>query len=401
MFDLFFVCTFSIALTVASVYCFIKKKYLYFFVPCMLFLPSYFGIELSGAAPLITAARSIYVIFYIYVFINRKRNIELKPIITNLTREKYFLAGYFFLRIVSNLYYVTTYGQAFKTILEIVFEQLFLLIAFYCLDPSKEEIIKLIKVVVYVATSLFVVGICESLFDIRPFDALYTIYRFVVNMHYYRLGLLRATTTMNAPAVYGNMCVLMLPFIFYLYENTRQRRFIVISGLDVLAIIHSGSRSDMLFLIAILFIYAALILKKKERRILFLKNASIVAVFLLVFMCLASIYSENYRYLYVGNGKALLNIVGFDFDLDEGAPENTEGYGMNGGGTISRTRQLTGIYYTAKINPLFGLGSGAQARGDVQYYWQFSKDNEKWAVVHSYDMGIVETFCDEGLMGLI
>ena len=138
MFDLIFLSTFSIALTVASVYCFIKKKYLYFFIPCMLFLPSYYGIAPSETAPLFTAVRSMYVIFYIYVFINRKRNFELKSIFRNLHGETYFLAGYFVLRIVSNLYYVTTYGQAIKTILEIIFEQLLLLIAFYFLDPTKE-----------------------------------------------------------------------------------------------------------------------------------------------------------------------------------------------------------------------------------------------------------------------
>ena len=43
-----FFALFTLALIIANVYCFKSKIYLYLFVPCMLFLPGYYGIELSG-----------------------------------------------------------------------------------------------------------------------------------------------------------------------------------------------------------------------------------------------------------------------------------------------------------------------------------------------------------------
>ena len=113
MFNLIFLSTFTLALHIANIYCFIKKKYLYLFIPCMLFLPDYYGGEISDSLPLLTASRTMFVIFFIYAWINRRRNLSFKNFrLKELPREYLFLAAYFVLRIVSNLYYVTTYGQA-------------------------------------------------------------------------------------------------------------------------------------------------------------------------------------------------------------------------------------------------------------------------------------------------
>ncbi|WP_143008440.1 hypothetical protein [Pseudobutyrivibrio sp. YE44] len=268
--------------------------------------------------------------------------------------------------------------------------------AIYLLALTKEELTTLLKVVVYVATALFVIGIFESITSIRPFDALYTAQRYMLNDHYVRLGLLRATTTLGLPGFYGNMCILMLPAIFYLYEITRHKRFLVIAGLDILAMIHSGSRSDVFFTTAVIIAYFLYVVKGKERKLLFCKNALAVICSLLLVVIACSLINDNLRYFYSGSCKAVLNEVGFDFDLDKDAPDDVNGFGVNPTGSISRTRQLSGLTYTARINPIFGLGSGAQVRGDVQYYWK-----DEWHVVYSYDLGFVETFCDEGFIGIL
>ena len=57
---------------------------------------------------------------------------------------------------------------------------------------------------------------------------------------------------------------------------------------------------------------------------------------------------------------------------------------------------LSGLKYTAMNKPVFGFGSGAQDRGDIQYYW-----NDGWLVINTYDLGVVQIFCDEGLIGLL
>ena len=176
----------------------------------------------------------------------------------------------------------------------------------------------------------------------------------------------------------------------------------MIFGLGVLAIIHSGSRSDEIFLIVVLVAYLLFVLRGKQRRMEYFKNAIVVTAAILAFVFCGSIISSDLRYFYVGNVKSVLNEVGFDFDLNEGAPSNSSGFGVNYDGSTSRTRQLSGLYYVAKINPIFGLGSAAQRRGDVKYGWVGEKSGTfKWIVANTYDLGIVEIFCDEGLLGLL
>lgn len=110
-----FFALFTLALIIANVYCFKSKKYLYLFVPCMLFLPGYYGIELSESLPLITMTRIMFVVFYIYTFINKRRTFKTSGhSYKSLPKAYYLLLGYFVLRIASNLYYITTYGQAIK-----------------------------------------------------------------------------------------------------------------------------------------------------------------------------------------------------------------------------------------------------------------------------------------------
>jgi hypothetical protein len=88
----------------------------------MLFLPDYYGFEFNDALPLLTVKRLMYLVFYVYVFINRKKDIKFRKLdIKAIPKVSYFLAGYFILRIFSNLYYVFTYSQPVKTIVFIIF----------------------------------------------------------------------------------------------------------------------------------------------------------------------------------------------------------------------------------------------------------------------------------------
>ena len=399
MFAVFFVLLIliSLALLIANIKCFKTKKYLYLFINCMLFLPNYYGIEINDALPLITVKRMMLVAFLIYAYKNRRRDFKIKNIdFKSLPKPYYFLGGYFVFRILSNLFYVFTYEQAVKTIFFIIIEQLLLIVAVYMLAPTKEEIDILVKSIVSTATVMFVLGIIESFTHARIFDLLYTVSRYLLNERYERLGLLRSTASMGIPGMFGNMCILVLPLILYMYECSRNKKYLVSVGLCVLAIIHSGARSDIFFLIFTLGIYCIYVLRGKERRLLFGKNAMAVVLSLLIFISVLSVISPYYKYFYVGTAKSILNEVGFDFDLSEGAPDESVGFGKNADGGLSRTMQFSGISYAAGINPVFGLGSGAQNRGDIQYYYK-----NKWRVFKTYDLGVVEIFCDEGIVGLI
>lgn len=399
-----FLIIFSLSLFITSIILFIKKKYLYFIFPCILFLPDYYGIEISETLPIITISRIMILVFFVYSFSNRRRSINFSKINYNsLPKEYFFLAGYFILRIISNLYYVTTYSQAAKTVMSIVIEQFLLLVAIYILSPTKAEIITTLKAVVWTSAVLFMIGVFESYTYIRPFDSLYTVSRSMLYSRDIRLGFLRATTTMVLPGLYGNMCILIIPMILYLYELTRSKKYLIVCALSILAIIHSGSRADILFLIAVIMYYFIFVLKGKTRKVLFVRNFITIAISILIFISVASYKSEYCKYYYITSGKAILNEFGFNFDLNKDAPYGVSGYGRNEignqgtiGGINSRKTQLSGITYVLNRSPLFGLGQGALNRRDLMYYFF-----DHWIAVNAIDVGLVEVIAYEGLIGLV
>ncbi len=385
----------SLALIAANVYFFINKKYLYLFIPCILFLPEYYALEISSTLPLITASRIMFVVFYVYAFLNRRRNISFKNIrLKELPKSYLLLPCYFVLRLISNLVYAPTIRQALNTFLEIVFEQLLLLICFYLLAPTKEEIHTLIKVVVNTAFVFFVIGIFESITSIRPFDVLYTVERNMMNSTFIRLGLMRSTTTLGLPNFYSNMCLYVTPLILYLYEKTMQKRYLVYMVFDILAIIHAGSRSTILFFAFLLLIYFVYSLRS-SRRILFIKNSAAIVAALAIIMVVLSLTSPLVKNYYLGTVKGVLNEVGFNFEMEKEDHDGVAGYGENiGYGSGSRLAQFTGMYYTLRTNPVFGLGARSNDRKVIRYY---SEDH--WHPSNTFDVGFVEIFCNEGFVG--
>ena len=390
--------SFTIILWIANIYCYRKKMYLYLFIPCMLFLPSYYGIDLIEPLPIITASRTMLVIFLIYSYRNRRRNLNIKKFsLKSCPKEYVFLAWYFFFRIITNLYYAPTNGQSIKTLISIVLEQFFLLVAIYMLAPTKEELALLIKVLIWTAVSFFVLGVLESITSVRIFDGLYSVFRVMLNDHYIRLGFLRATTSFGLPNLYGNMCMLFFPFLLYFRHVYKEKKYIFAIIMCIFAIIHSGCRSNLIFIVIISAIYFIYVLSNSNERKQFIRDCGLVLTVSVLAMTILSLANNHFRYYYVGTAKSLLNEVGFNFDLNEGAPEGVDGYGRNkASGRLSRTNQFSSVYYALADNFAFGLGSGAQYRGILKY-----KDEKGIRLSNTYDMGIVEILCDEGIIGFL
>ncbi len=399
-----FLIIFSLSLFIANIYCFLKKKYIYLFIPCMMFLPEFYGIEISRTLPLITVTRMMFVVFYVYAIINRRRSIFFdKAYLKAMPKEYLYLAGYFIFRLVANLYYIATYRDALKTIFSLIFEQLFFLYAFYLLAPSKKELITLIKAIVWTATIIFLIGIFESFTFIKPFDALYTVSRDMLNSYYIRLGLLRSTATFGLPNFFSNACVLVLPLTLYLYNITESQKYLLCIFINIMGGIHSGSRAYAFILIMAMLFYLIFVLNSASDRIRFAKNTLTIFVSLAIVILLLSFARTEYRYYYEGTAKSLLNEVGFNYDLSEGSPDGIDGYGGNGdsqyshvGGVNSRRAQLSGIGYTLKHSPIFGFGNGALFRDQI--FFNFSG---YWNVNYTIDVGIVEIVMYEGIIGTI
>ncbi len=362
----------------------------------MLFLPKYYGISISSSLPVLTVLRLMYVILYIYAFLNRRNNLNILH--TGAISKAYlFLAGYFVLRIIANLYYITTTGEAIKAIFEIIFEQLFFLIAIYMLSPTRHEIEIIIRIVVWSSFVMFIIGILESFTLTNPFDNLYTVSKDMLNDHFMRLGLLRSTTTMALPGIYANMCVIVFPLILYLYNSTLKKRYLFVCLSDIFAIIHSGSRAGIFFFFFIVITYFLLVLKGAAKRKSFFKNSLLLLTAIAVIICTLSFISPYYRFFYEGSGKAVLNEVGFKFDINNSSPNKDVTYGENRNyGSVSRLTQFTGIYYALRKNPVFGLGARSTARGVLQYY-----SANHWHTSSYMDVGYVEIICNEGIVGML
>lgn len=393
-----FALIFSIILIVLACISIKSGKFLDMFLLMLLFLPDYYGIDFSDGLPILTATRIAFVTFYIYFFIKYKYDAPKIRSFRDIRTETWFLIGYFILRIFSNLQYVTMYNQSVKTIFSILFEQLLLCIVAYNIRLTKGEYLRIIRNIVYVAAVIFVLGIWESFTSYRIASLLYTVSRPMLNLYDVRLGFLRSTVMFGMPGFYGNFCVIILPMILFMYEYTRQKRYLIIIFLDIYATIHSGCRSSLFFCGIIVLLAFIMIKKDVNRRIIFVKNGCCILLVLICITSLLSIVSPYARYYYVGTGKSMLNEIGFEFNVNEGAPEGVNGYGINkDSGTTSRIIQLTGIEYVMTVNPVFGLGSGAQNRGDVYYRL---KDG-KWHSIKTYDVGYVEMFMDEGIVGIV
>ncbi len=374
----------------------VKKRFLEFFFPAILFLPDFYGFDVLPSLPLLSVKRIIFIILYVYLFVVYRKEYSAGLKKVRFTPEKICLLIYFAVRIITNCYYIFTYSQPLKTILVLVFEQVLLVMCLILIDITPERWTSIIKSIVYTSAVIFTMGFLESITGYRIADSLYTVSRFVPNFHFTRAGLLRATVTLEMPTLLGNACVMIIPLIMYLYEKTHEKKYLFISFLCVLCCVHSGTRSSLLFMIVIVLSAIVLYIKDSARLFKYLLHVFIITFSIVFLFVVLSLSSKNLKYYYVSFGKSLLNVIGFDYNLDEGAPSGSDGYGSNKDGSLSRTRQLTGIKYAADINPVFGLGSGAQLRGDVNYL-----SNGKWTPSHTYDLGYVEVFCDEGLLGWI
>ncbi len=383
----------TIILVLFTVYAIMHKKYLEWFFAIYVVMPDYYALDIRATLPLLTASRILIIVLGIYYIFSKKN----RHIITYLFKDKYvyIFLMYFLLRLIPNLFYCMKLHEAWNEIGKIIFEQLVLIIIVCSLVHNETKIIDIIKSTVYCSGVVFLMGIFESIFSIKIGSILYTASRDLLDVGFERMGLLRTTVTFGLPGFFSFYAVVMLPLILFLYEQSPKRRFIVILALDFMAIVHSGARSGIFAFLIVILLY--FILGKKEVKKIFIKAIPICVMSVAIIVICASLINSRARFFYSGTAKSLLNEVGYNFDLSEGLPDGVEGYGGNeDSGTYSRIFQLSGITYTLKENPLFGLGAGAQTRGAIHYMWKGF-----WNAYYTYDVGYVAFIGDEGIIGFL
>ena len=209
------------------------------------------------------------------------------------------------------------------------------------------------------------------------------------------MGVLRANAGFGISNFLAFYLVVVTPFVFWLRQKEEKIIYLVIGVMNFFALVFTGCRGNLFAYAAVVIIY--MFMQNKEQAKIFGKNLLIGALIVTVISTVHGSLDDVFGYYYTGTVKSMLNVVGFDFDLNEGAPDGVNGYGPNAErGTVSRTEQFSGIPYVLSMDPLFGLGAGAQNRGEICYY-----RNGEYKRSHTYDVGYVAIVGDEGLVGTL
>lgn len=343
-------------------------------------LPTYFAFEVSSSLPSFTGSKIVLLITILLVAVSKKE------IAIPKVREMKIIWLVSMVLVIINISHMGDSGSySIKAIFSIFLENIFLALILYNLINTRDKLNGFIKIMVTTSAVVTFFAAIEFLTGYNVFYLLTTTSRTVYQASYIRSGMTRAEASFSHSVYYGVYCSCMLPFSLYLYENNKNKKYLLFALLNVLGTLMSGSRGQMVacFVTAFLMICKKRgDLKRKYFRAIIL--ALIPTAILVVFVPgIFSYISENV--------KSILNIVGFNFSI-------YKDFGINAGGLDSRTVQLTGIKWLLINGSFFlGLGSLAPARGLVSYYWA----SYGWQTVKSIDVGYVGWFLEYGLIGAI
>ena len=70
-----FLIIFSVLISILGLFSIKRKSYLSFFIPMILFLPDYYGIDIAPGLPLITVSRILFMVLYLYTLFLYRKNI--------------------------------------------------------------------------------------------------------------------------------------------------------------------------------------------------------------------------------------------------------------------------------------------------------------------------------------
>ncbi|MBV7271528.1 O-antigen ligase family protein [Clostridium sp. PL3] len=355
---------------------------LYLFFALYAVLPEYFAVEFSSSLPLLTASRIIILILCVYYFTKDHRKSTIK--ILKQERLYMYFAIYFIFRIIANGLYMFSIVDAVKELFIIIFEQLVVLLVVVSCLSSEKVFLKCLKIFIYSSAVIFVIGILQSITGINVAYYFKTVSRTMLETSVQRLGFTRAEATFGHPVYFGQFCALVSPLIMYMYESSKQKKYLLIFLLDIVALLFSNSRGSIIsfvVLMAIMFIDK----KKSSRR----KYYGAIA-FIGISIILVSLINPFIFDIFTSIFKSILNVFGFNYKLAN--------YGENAQGLNSRAIQLSGILYLFKTNTfLFGLGANPHIRG-IAY---FMNPSGKWYATNTLDVGYLEYILSEGIVGSI
>ncbi len=340
-------------------------------------LPNYFAIEINDTLPLLTISRLLIIILFIYVVTKYKIDWRLKSI-------PVAIGVYFILVIFVNvIHFPDAFTDSVKRIFSIICEELLLIVLISYVIDTKEKVDTAIKWMLYALAIIVVFGALESFTGINVFLYLDSVQREMLQSEYIRLGFQRAAGPFGHSVYYGEYCVSMLPFSFYMLNKTKQPRYYTIIILNVLGVILSMARGAILVLCFGLLLLLILHGIKFSKRSFFVLLGVVVVGAIIVFAI------SPIRELFFG-------LVKSTFESLFGSA-SSDNFGDNASGFMSRFAQFSGVVWLAQNGSLLiGFGANCHMRNLVYYFQQ-----GEWQNVRSFDVNYLADIIQYGIIGAL
>ncbi len=342
-----------------------------------LIMPEYFALEISTTFPLITVSRCILILLLLCTIF--KNNIRL-----NIPS---CMIVFLILICIVDLYHLSDNPtQSIKSLFSLLVEQFLLFIALYNLIRTKEMVIKSLKLLVLTSGVMSALGCFETISGINLFYYLNTITRDTLQASYMRMGVMRAETSFGHPVFYSVYLVCLFPFAVYFFQKTREKKYLVIIILNLIALVCTETRGAYLAFVIVLlsmgFYFRGALKRIRAKSIItfiLIVAIAIVITFILV--------PQLFTYL-----RNLVSSTLASFGLNISVSAN---FGSNVEGVNSRLEQLTGLRWQWMHNAmLFGFGPSSHQYGKIAYFI-----NGAWRVRGTIDIGYLGYILQYGILG--
>lgn len=306
-------------------------------------LPKYFGLEISGTLPVLTASRIIVLYLIFKCLLNRtflKRQMNFLNINNlNFAWVLYILADLVLIFISSDSM------SAFKDLFNIVLDEFLFIVVVLNLIDSEDKLERLLESVIFIGVLVSIGGIIEAVVGYNFWDNFYTISRQITNAADVRLGTARIAFSFQHSIYFGMYSNLMLPLLFYKVKNGGGLFYKIGVLLNICCTFLTISRGSIA-VCAFIIVMNLLDMRGVERK-------RFRSTFLIAIIGVVVISYLNPSFLDMANSaiKAVLNELGFNFDVTD--------FGSNSAGLESRTFQMELYGRYLKNNWLTGLGGSA------------------------------------------
>ena len=247
---------------------------------------------------------------------------------------------------------------------------------------SEYQVRTIIYTLLAASSLISILAVFEALSGHNPFYLLTTVSRTMMQTTFERIGIRRAEGPFGHPVYLTVFNVCVQPFAMHYYEETGNKNFLAVLGLNALSAVLTVSRGGILAMILMWVIYY--FTSGRIEKIRYDRFILLMAVLLII--CIIVIAPVR---------SFVMNMIGsiagsFGLSSQTSTDHNSLGF-------ASRIGQFTGLIWLWRQHAFtLGFGPNAHTRGLVYYINQFSG---KWNQVRSFDIGYLAYFIEYGIVG--